>query len=43
MCPACGDEHQLDNVNQLRAKTGPRFVYWRRRVAASVGAELAER
>ena len=42
LCSACGPAILADNVRQLVAHDGPRFQTWRHRIAASVGAVLAD-
>lgn len=41
-CADCGDGEMLRNADELRAHTGPRFLRWRRGVAAGVGAVLLD-
>jgi hypothetical protein len=41
-CSDCGDGEMQRNVAELRAHRGPRFLRWRRGVAAGVGAVLLD-
>lgn len=41
-CVECGDGEMIRNVRELKRHDGPRFLRWRRGVAASVGAILLD-
>jgi hypothetical protein len=41
-CVDCGEGEMIHNVRELKAHTGPRFLRWRRGVAAGVGAILVD-
>jgi hypothetical protein len=41
-CEACARERNVDNLTQLIEHKGPQFEHWRRRLAASVGAQLPD-
>jgi hypothetical protein len=42
LCIECAKRHVVDNADGLRTMTGPAVVRWRRGMAASVGAVLAD-
>lgn len=42
LCPEHGEERELANLRELRARSGPFFRHWRRQLAASVGGVLRE-
>lgn len=41
-CAIHGDAVQVANVAQLRAREGPYFDHWKRRIAQSVGGVLVD-
>lgn len=41
-CRECSVERITDNIVQLHAHSGPFFLHWRRRSAASIGAVLLD-
>lgn len=42
LCPPCSERAFVDNLVQLKTHRGPRFHYWRRRIAASVGGVIVD-
>lgn len=42
LCATCGPARMIDNVEGLRAHSGPAFRRWREGVAASVGAIIPD-
>jgi len=42
LCFDCAAARQAANLAELRHHRGPRFRYWRRQIAASVGGVLVD-
>ena len=42
LCVSCWERRKLENNMGISTKTGPAFRYWRRQMAASVGAVLLD-
>jgi hypothetical protein len=42
LCAACGPAKAREHLIELAGHSGPAFLHWRRRIAASVGAVLVD-
>ena len=41
-CQPCYDKRRAANLEQMRSRSGPNFLKWRRSMAASVGGVLVD-